>query len=364
MHNPFTVAELLDHLMSFLHDSALDLIACALVSRSWVQPAQSYLFSRIRLVDPSHRAYKNMIMWRRLQDTLKASPHLVEYIRHLDLNIRLDEGPTFWEICGFPFTHLKEIEIYYATDLHKSHARALCQLFSRPLLRRVRLTGSSPKARHFRKMFERCSTELKHLQLRCCIRVPLRDLTAPQSRPAVPLTSLRIGLAGEVDHRFLSALHPFDLAHLKVLSLHGHVRIHWNEVAQALTAVEILCLTLKQTHWGLDLSVFPNLSHLRITTARGFDKAIEADNMRTLLSTIASVPSIHISIYFVDMKREVCEIVDAALCGLPLRTVEAEVNLQDLHLATEYLPQLHSNNMLRVVPHNFHWWKDVVETLG
>ncbi|KAJ7144158.1 hypothetical protein C8R44DRAFT_759548 [Mycena epipterygia] len=58
--NPLDIQELLDQGIVLLHNSAPDLKACALVSRSWAGAAQRHLFRTISLMVGSWKIWINV----------------------------------------------------------------------------------------------------------------------------------------------------------------------------------------------------------------------------------------------------------------------------------------------------------------
>ncbi|KAJ7476968.1 hypothetical protein B0H11DRAFT_2031438 [Mycena galericulata] len=109
------VQELVDFTIDFLYDSRADLKRCALVSRSWVFPAQFHLFSYCVL--ESERDCQN------LYHVLATSSHIHSLIRHLAIAIFpwRTESSGAYEILAkmkSQFTHLQKISIYCRIPPH------------------------------------------------------------------------------------------------------------------------------------------------------------------------------------------------------------------------------------------------------
>lgn len=116
--------ELLHSIISFLSDSPADWPACALVSRSWVYPAQSHIFRRLSLksVEDKHRLAQFLV-------TMEISPHLLRHVHQLHLGYHVSTE-TFLRVCNFSFTHLDLATV--TVHMNSTTAPALQQLLSTP----------------------------------------------------------------------------------------------------------------------------------------------------------------------------------------------------------------------------------------
>ncbi|KAJ6535507.1 hypothetical protein B0H19DRAFT_1271258 [Mycena capillaripes] len=151
-HHPLTVQELVDHCLGFLGDSAPDLKACALVSRSWVFTAQSHLFREFSIGMMSPFGAGSITfrpcarLWERFSQTLDASPRLIRHVRDLKLQLKPVDIAVFSQICSFPFTHVDNVFVWVLGDSS-----------SAPTLRRMKLRGFFSEPRHFMLMWGQCS---------------------------------------------------------------------------------------------------------------------------------------------------------------------------------------------------------------
>ncbi|KAJ7087430.1 hypothetical protein C8R44DRAFT_30651 [Mycena epipterygia] len=89
--SPLALQELIDYCIDFLFASAANLKACALVSRSWTQPAQMHLFNLIVLGSSgyTHGETGLLTLTRarcgRLFEAFASSPRLVGSIESLQI---------------------------------------------------------------------------------------------------------------------------------------------------------------------------------------------------------------------------------------------------------------------------------------
>ncbi|KAJ6566880.1 hypothetical protein B0H19DRAFT_1374268 [Mycena capillaripes] len=340
--NPLAIQELVNHCIDFLCDSMPDLMACALVSCSWLHQAQSHIFREISIAIADRKRFKAETLWGRLQQALQKSPHLIRHIRRL--NIRLGDArlSLLSQICNFPFTYLEHAHSVFRGKLDLQAALSLQQLLSLPTPRILNLTADWPLP-----------------------DFPDRDIEA-----AIPLASLMISTAGSLDHRLLSALRLFTVTHLKALMIQTFWDIRWHGLAPALNTIEILSIIVQRNHMGLDLSQFPRLSVLRIVLRAGtmswLDGGAQADRVVAILSTIRPEHRIHtvvITMYrMCSILSDTGGVLDDMLFSLCL-PIELQVWVDYTATAAACLPRLRANHMLRVVPHNPRWWEDTIEGL-
>jgi hypothetical protein len=84
-----------------------------LVSRHWVNAAQSHLF-RAPAITTVFTSFSDAdILWTRFLETLDTSQHLIRHIRHLDIKHN-NSMLCLPKLCSFPFTHLESVLISYA----------------------------------------------------------------------------------------------------------------------------------------------------------------------------------------------------------------------------------------------------------
>ncbi|KAJ6525917.1 hypothetical protein DFH09DRAFT_1416193 [Mycena vulgaris] len=233
--------ELLNRIIDFLHDSPIDLKACALVSSAFVYEAQSHIFKALSIGHFGATTSDIDALWSRCQETLHTSPHLVQQIHRLTLSPPLITIDILSSICTFPFTHLKEIRV---SPFILSHpiAIALQQLFGLPTLRFVAFRCLYHNPSTLIEIWDRCSPGIRHLELRCL--QTSTEAVHPTSHcwPAlIRLDSLRIvdpmiGLRGSSSH----ALCPFDYSGLRVLAITSSEVLRWPQIIPALRTVETL----------------------------------------------------------------------------------------------------------------------------
>ncbi|KAJ7697229.1 hypothetical protein B0H17DRAFT_1130538 [Mycena rosella] len=296
------IQELIDHSIGFLRHSPSDLRICALVSRSWVDIAQSHLF---RAVSIKARGTKTDGLWSRLQDTLRASPHLTRHIRQLDVDGSRLSIEKFSELCNFPFTHLESVAIAEISELCISHGVPMQQLFSLPTLVVVRLIWS------------RCSTSIRHLDLFCHSHSSEAFLPIPRHPPSIiRLESLRIPIAGGASDWLKHELCQFDFSGLRELSILDNIEvISWPKMAPSLPIIEILHLAPVSSKPLVDLSSLPNLAELHIML---YSRDQWPASLRTLSTIMPSHRIRRIVISGILLDAEICDQLDSQLSSFPV----------------------------------------------
>ncbi|KAJ6489789.1 hypothetical protein C8R45DRAFT_1213240 [Mycena sanguinolenta] len=375
---PFAIQELVDLCIHFLHvpQHESDLRACALVSRSWVYPAQSQIFRGITI------AAGHVVLsftqsghppppWSRLQQTLETSPHLIEHIR--DLSIRIGARPIeqLLSICNFPFTHLEHVDSHYGEDFTAQIALAYQQLFSLPTIRSIGLGGMNPT--NFTKTFECCSSAVRKLYLQ--VNGGLSFSATPENHTGAPieLAVLTFVTIGPIDRPL--TIHPFSTSNFKALRLTSLLGIAWNDMVVGINTIEILSLDVRNgppsnLHFSepvktiatnVDLSALPRLSVLHIK-GDFEDPTVEGQMINALISTIPSQHQMH-SIVLTLRKAipGVWEALDLTLSRLRVSVVEIHLFLHR-EKALLCFPRLNAKNILRV-DYNPNWWEDITAGL-
>ncbi|KAJ6550235.1 hypothetical protein B0H19DRAFT_1378823 [Mycena capillaripes] len=402
---PFAIQELVDLCIHFLRDSQRDLRACALVSRSWVYPAQSHVFREITIAggDPGgtpltewggHRGGAKPALWLQLQQTLETSPHLIPHIRRLSIDIRVRANEQLLlSICNFPFTHLEHAGSRFDGDFTLQTAFAFQELFSLPTIRSIKLKGAaSLKPTTFTKIFERCSPSVRKLDVQVNGALPFP--AAPENHAGAPikLASLMIAIVGPIDRPL--TVHPFTTSNLKALALTSLFGIAWNDVISGTKTIEFLSMivqtgppanmavsaipSVKTFHTNLDLSMLPRLSVLHIKTGTfGLDATVEGQMVNTLISTIPPEHQMHtIVITLSTAIPSAWEALDLTLSRMRVSSVEIQVYLRREE-APLCFPRLSAKNIVRapgvllisayqvfavqlhVVHFNPSWWEDI-----
>ncbi|KAJ7766119.1 hypothetical protein B0H16DRAFT_1717346 [Mycena metata] len=102
--SPLDAQEICDYICEFLHGSLLDLRACALISTLFTSSAQRQIFHKINVAGTAAAVAAERS--RRLLDIPTQSPHLIRFIRSLD--IVFDEAVlTLW--VDMPLTHIESL---------------------------------------------------------------------------------------------------------------------------------------------------------------------------------------------------------------------------------------------------------------
>ncbi|KAJ6545167.1 hypothetical protein B0H19DRAFT_1379949 [Mycena capillaripes] len=231
-------------------------------------------------------------------------------------------------------------------------------------LQMVYLGPSASDSAAFFKIFERCSSALRSLQIHLHGDMPLPELTDDHVAMAIPLTSFRIAVNGETDLKIFPFLRPFTMSHLKALSITGSIDIDCHLLRPAMNTIEILSLQI-QRDLPLSLSALPKLSFLRIATIPWLDDSVSGDIMRTLVSTIAPTHRIRtIMISFRLAPQNICDVFDTTLSSIiGLRAVHVETRGEVGNPAAGYFPQLSAKGILRMAAHNEESWGDAIEGL-
>ncbi|KAJ7141662.1 hypothetical protein C8R43DRAFT_1016963 [Mycena crocata] len=367
MDSEVTLPLLVEACIYFLYstssgNSISDLLACSLVSRSWVYAAQSCLFTQVTL---SRDELKSVRMWTRLRETLIVSPHLIRHIRRLHVMIFTGSRlrPTLSEICNFPFTHLERVTILRGNSpaLKKSAVTTLRPLLRLPTLRRIDMCHDFTNLHTFGRLWRQCSPGIGHVELSSRKHSFPDDFSHVIPGTVLTLESLRLSCIGPVGSWLgPPASTPFDLSRLKVLSIGEDTSVLWDHFSPQVRSVEALDL-FAQADELVDLSLFPHLALLRMW--------IYLDALPTALETLSTiVPAnrlrrIIISPMFIDTEH--CQELDYKLWSLPLQSstsVELEMNKRDYDLLVALFPRLRSKNMLKRTPIDTHWFDNFTRT--
>ncbi|KAJ7495397.1 hypothetical protein FB451DRAFT_1387426 [Mycena latifolia] len=351
LNSPFTVQELVERCVALVDDSTSDLIACALVSRVWVYPAQSQFFREVSLL--SRIPAKNDRAWSRLQTILNSSPHLIRHIRRLHLDADLLSFETFSAICSFPFTHVDYMFIRQASDLSVQSALSMQQLCSLPSLRHVGMVLNFTRPTTFLQIWDRWSPSIRHLELYC--EQHSTDPFLPTRRHVsahVALDSLRItpmqGLSAWLTH----GLSPFDVSRLQAISIYPRTKVFFvkRPAIPLCRTAEVHTYVPTDSDMAVDLSLFPQLVVVGIAIPF-------TDVLPMALETLSTItPSLHIRrivIHSSFLDQAACEQLDEKLSDLrttALPTVELEMetiwggpNAENMN---QYFPRLSSKHLV------------------
>ncbi|KAK6988615.1 hypothetical protein R3P38DRAFT_3095060 [Favolaschia claudopus] len=367
------VAELLDSCINLIggRDLSSTLLACALVSRSWVSPAQARLFRAPYATNPYFlRSDKNAL---RFCKTVTENSHLIALVRDLSL-IFMDRltPKVFEKLCRLDFPRLDSLTIHLREELPCFDA---IQWFAGTVtLRSLTLDASCMY------LLASASTTVEHLDIRCYEW--LETATSSPSPPDVYLKSLRLSVL-EVNRPVsaaaslkASALEPFGLSELRALSVDGRIPVPWDQLPKSL--IEILDITPGKSDLS-NLSPYTTLSTLRLKATYALVPAAE------ILATITSEHHIHTIVLYVQrgdpvpsgpraIKTGWAEF-DLAFSKLPTPHPAIEFQFDDsrpcLETLRTSLPMLVSRTgtELRVLPFDPYidetdlWWQDQISKL-
>ncbi|KAJ7635151.1 hypothetical protein FB45DRAFT_481407 [Roridomyces roridus] len=157
--------ELLNQTLGLVQlDSEKDLLACALVARSWVHPSQARIFSTIQV--PPGRS--SLDRFKRLLETLEGSQHHVGLISQLTI-IHHGEARRLrflQRMVNMRFSRLTTLRIRGNKSFSLApEAEVIGSLLKSPSLVSVSLEYRLDRLEHFQAMWEGCSTGIKHLKL-------------------------------------------------------------------------------------------------------------------------------------------------------------------------------------------------------
>ncbi|KAJ7677159.1 hypothetical protein B0H17DRAFT_122879 [Mycena rosella] len=262
------VQELVDRCIDFLDSSDPTLRACALVSRSWVHPAQDRIFSEIefeRVQGSDQLLYPRA---SRLLDTLDASPHLTRYIVTLEINNRtLSSSDHFVRLCNLPFTRLASLHLVHLDVLVPDSAVSIAikRILALPTIRDLDLTCRFTDREQFLGMWEHCSTNLKILALSGQIdddqaAPPVDRAFAPRRSP-MTLDAFKVTHSLDIMWWLEHPCCPLDFSGLKALHFRQKMDVLQRGIlAPTLQTVEVLSVASLTT----DLSVFERITDLHL----------------------------------------------------------------------------------------------------
>ncbi|KAJ7109598.1 hypothetical protein C8R43DRAFT_181400 [Mycena crocata] len=311
MH-PLHVPELIDICIGFIDPSSPDLQACSLVSHAWVYAAQARLFNEIYILS----AECGEASWMRLKDILQTSPHLIPHIRRLEVCSHSLPIALLTALCNFPFTRLESACLYFEGPVSLEVSIAARHLLSLPTLRCIGIHCHGEwQATALLQMCSRLAAGIRHLTL-----ITENEFMAPFSpiviapRDSIKPTLHSLQLVSVLTPGWLvQEQFPFDLSHLKVLSISVIGPSPWQHVVPSLLrTVEVLDLIIPPPSQNINLSLFANLRlfHLSATP-----ETIQFDTLRTI-SPANRIRKIVINCSSLDERG--CAELDSVLPNLPL----------------------------------------------
>ncbi|KAK7052755.1 hypothetical protein R3P38DRAFT_3255841 [Favolaschia claudopus] len=382
--SPLEIQELLDICIGLLDGCTADLLACALVARSWVNPAQASLF---RIPIPL-RPVTDFFPFSDPQaskfiDSLRSSPSLIRHVQELELNvgdsvIHAVQAQTFEDLCTVQFTHLKRFSlvVYGSFDWHSPAVNGIVAL---PSLEYLSISTRDQTFGSLAHIWECCSPTIRHLQIECVESGKL----PPSTNQTVCLKSLRLGVrSGDGPYEPRSRLlHPFDLSRLKAIGIQEGVSVPWNSINTG--SIEVLDVNgIPDLDFldALDVVPLPNLRILRIQLRNNY---LGVSSLEFLGPIMEFSPYLHTIIIVVPRRFEEDEenesgipaLVSALLAlasGLvtrPLIELEYDHEHYTEDEARALVPNLTERDMLHFVGSSFErnrpemersWWRSVI----
>ncbi|KAK7052764.1 hypothetical protein R3P38DRAFT_3255848 [Favolaschia claudopus] len=388
IQNPLLVQELLERCISFISDlddlslrgQTSALLSCALVSRSWVHPAQANLLCAPHLTNPTTRAPGPSLL--RLLSTLDSFPYLIPHVRLLALDVVFSamQSRTSQTVEHLPFTNLHSVSIRVARC-----EPALQVLFRLPTLAHINIRAIVVHLSDFTGIWQHCTPSIRHLQLQIFFNfVTNTTQNTNDSRirgELIKLASLQLILnysRPAQEHSFDPyswILYPFDLSQVEYLSIRdskGASR------AQFGTKVKLLDVYATPREPALDLSMFPQLSVFRISRVAKITPAL----LDTLSSITPNVRRVMIDLDYEDLDYDIlgywrstrlrkaeCPRLDSILSTLRSECVELEATPRGkaYKVAVKSFPKLMACNKFSLVPRqeelSEEWWMDLVKMM-
>ncbi|KAK7041997.1 hypothetical protein R3P38DRAFT_2888036 [Favolaschia claudopus] len=260
------------------YGSSSTLLACALVSRSWVSPAQARLFRAPYATNPYFlRSDKNAL---RFCNIMAENSHLIALVRDLSLVFMDRLTPKVFEkLCRLDFPRLDSLTIRLRDELPCFDA--IQWLAGTETLRFLTLDASDPEVlmntfpSGCMYLLTAASTTVEHVDI-CCFEW-FENTASSSSPPDVYLKSLRLS--------------PLSLSELRALSVDGRTPVPWNQIPNSL--IEILDITPGKSDL-YDLSQYTTLSTLRLKATDDLVPAAE------ILTTITSEHHIQTIVLYVQ----------------------------------------------------------------
>ncbi|KAJ7275512.1 hypothetical protein B0H12DRAFT_264327 [Mycena haematopus] len=314
--------ELVDECMAHLPTNELQ--TCALVCRSWCNTAQRLLFNVVSVSWTTSR-------YKRLEKTLRASPHLIQHVRTLALHRSSPlDSAAFEKVCTLPFTHLENVYIFHYSNVTLQSAHALQRLLSLSTLRLLDLQCFFMESAAFLAIWDGCSPSIRHLHFRCRKRSP--DPVLPK-QPS-PSSWLKHGLC------------PLDISQLAVLAIDAHTSVlGWPRMAPSLQTIEALDFSSRAKE-AINLSLLPNLLFLRIHSITRLTAPVALET----LATVSSPSRIHQIVLFIETPDAmVCDQLDSEVNGLSvpyLSYVGLEMPIPEYNFWAPHFPRLCFRDLL------------------
>ncbi|KAK6977323.1 hypothetical protein R3P38DRAFT_3125350 [Favolaschia claudopus] len=349
-----------------------DLLACSLVARCWVHPAQSILFrspgKHIHDMSSSYTAERTRRRWFLFYRAIIFSPHLACLVRELYLGAIQMDRRTIESISRLPFTHLESL--WLALPKEVETPGSLTALVAQDTLRHLKLY----RCEDIVELLQHRSAPIRHLDLVYQGDSDLRTFRWIENTSRIHVVVLE--LDGDFDIPFgsrlelASLLKPFDMSKVKAFRIEpdNRVTISWKSMPK--NAIEMLDIFIDDglTEF-LDLSKFPNLRYLRLEFGYGIpDMSLPA--LRSIAPS-QKIQTLVISMCDYPLDMSLFPDLDSILASLPVSSVEIEqTGIFDPN-ASRFYPNLVERKLFSSVHRSYEFneeeiaqrWRDLIDTL-
>ncbi|KAK7051701.1 hypothetical protein R3P38DRAFT_3593637 [Favolaschia claudopus] len=376
--SPLEIPELLDRCINFVTRSELhirldapDLLACSLVARSWVHPAQSQLFRAPIHTNPNLFFQPSVV--QKFWAALLASPHLLQHVRLLSVDYSALPPHCLELLCRELLTRLESLMIRVENGSQTSPTPdTFPKPSTLPALRHLSLDLVGPFSL-LDSIVQHFPSTIEHLDLNCTAWDSEIPSDIASTAPLIQLKSARLNMRGNDDFVWFplhpgGSSYPFDFSQLKALAIFYAPPIDLSVIPT--NRIEILDLHVMYVNPPVDLTAFPMLQILRFGIGRSTISSIVAET----LSTVTSQHRIRTIIIAVERYRSgqaasYAEL-DSLIASMPmpsLPAVELEHSFQFHYKPdfVQYFPTLVSKNLFRVVSYDFvrECWQALVNQL-
>ncbi|KAK7028728.1 hypothetical protein R3P38DRAFT_2937941 [Favolaschia claudopus] len=356
---PLNVPEVLDHCISFVPIPSPDLLACSLVARSWVYAAQSRLF-RAPHITKIRFPYNQDIIWR-FHSSLVSSPHLVGFVRELDLGSSFMIPATIKTFCELSFTQLECLTLGMPGRVPKEEASPIQSLFSAPSLRRLEVSVLSVDCfiSDCQYLLKHFSPTIQHLDMH--FNLSTTSIYPPADTSVPTLTSLRLWVDSIREPAPLDpVLSYFNLSELKAICIDASsdVTFPWNKISLDMIQILDISIMSESTTFG-DLGRFVNLRFLRIridpeggrpsTAASILQMATRCPGMRTIVVSLFAFQVKHANPeYYAELDSVLASLPSHIIVELELEDDEDDDDDDDYSIGTALQHEFNSFPQLRV----------------
>ncbi|KAK7051702.1 hypothetical protein R3P38DRAFT_2857025 [Favolaschia claudopus] len=372
--SPLEISELLDRCIDLMSRSepfinVPDLLACALVARAWVHPAQSRLFHAPAHTNPDFSS--RLWVVEEFSQSLAISPHLREYVRRLHLDYSALPPYYMQMLCQQSFTHLESLMVSIEEHDFQTFPTAdnFPQPSTLPALRHLSLEIKGPFSL-LNSIVQQFPPTVQHLYLGCTSWDYI-DTTSDiaSTGQLIQLKSARLSMWDNGEFAWFAphprSSYPFDFSQLKALAIIYADSIDWSVIPTS--RIEILDLYVTYEHTAVDLTAFPMLRILRFCVDRNQIPRIVAETLSTVTSQ-HGIRTIIISVEHYRMNEAEYTELDTLIASMPMPSLPAVELEHRFHYPpdfAQYFPALVSKNLFRVVAYEFvrECWQALVNQL-